>query len=280
MAANYELSGTLHNADLTMLQHLYEDIFHTTITCATEHTVTFSTLSFLISKTSGITLSGAVTVNGHTSAQATIALSTAGINITGSVGALVIPGGHVTVESASLDLTISREKFIVKLAGCVTVDNMNFEVSLYLNKTSGDHLEYTLFGKFKGDLYLRDIVHSVAGSFLDISLQNVALIVSNMEKPVVEMTENVFAYPVVKGTVILPSAEVSKSDRSRTANICRSQANRCHGSTIETGESAIASAVRALQSRGGIDGRKLRCWTHSPHHKSCKYSPHLFRYDC
>lgn len=185
-----------------MLQHLYEDIFDTTITSTTEHTITFSTLSFLISKTSGITLTGAVTVNGHTSANATIALSTAGIHISGGVEAVVIPGGHVTVESASLDLTIEREKFNVKLAGCVTVNDMNFEVSLYLNKTSGDKLEYTLYGKYMGNLYLRNIVNEVEGSFLDVSLQKVALIISNMDTPAAQMTENVFAYPVEKGMLV------------------------------------------------------------------------------
>lgn len=185
-----------------MLQHLYEDIFNTTIATKTEHTIVFSTLSFLISKSSGITLSGAVTIDGHTSAEATIELSTAGIHITGSVESVIIPGGHVTVESASLDLTISREEFIVKLAGCVTVNEMTFEVALYLNKTSGSDLEYTLYGRYQGNLYLRNIVRSFEGTFMDVSLQKVALIVSNMKTPVVEMKENVFAYPVTKGTDI------------------------------------------------------------------------------
>lgn len=184
-----------------MLQHLYEDIFHTTISTATEHTITFSTLTFLVSKSSGITLSGAVTVNGHTSAEATIALGAAGIHITGSVEAFVIPGGLVTVESAKLDLAIGRDNFLVKLAGSVTVHELNFVVSVYLTKTSGSKLEYTIYGAYKGDLYLRNIIHGLKETFLDVSLQKVAIVVSNTDTPLVEMKENVFAYEVKKGTV-------------------------------------------------------------------------------
>lgn len=210
-----------------MLQHLYEDIFHTTISTATEHSITFSTLSFLVSKSSGITLSGAVTVNGHTAAQATIALSTAGIHITGSVEAVVIPGGLVTVESAELDLAIGRDNFLVKLAGSVTVHELHFDVSVYLTKTSGSALEYTIYGAYKGDLYLRNIVHGLKDSFLDVSLQKVAVVVSNMDTPLVEIKENVFAYEVKKGTVVHHLADARKADASRIANICRSHGFQC-----------------------------------------------------
>lgn len=203
-----------------MLQHLYEDIFHTTIITTTEHTITFSALSFLVSKTTGITLSGAVTVNGHTEAEATITLSTAGIHITGAVGAVTIPGGMVTVESALLDVTIGRESFTVKMAGRVTVHELHFEVTVYLNKTGGSNLEYTLYGSYVGDMYLRNIVHGLKGTFLDVSLQRVAVIVSNMDTPVAEMNENVFAYPVKKGMFLAQSTGAPRSDRSRIANIC------------------------------------------------------------
>lgn len=210
-----------------MLQHLYEDIFHTTINTATEHTITFSTLSFLVSKSSGITLSGAVTVNGHTSAEATITLSTAGIRITGAIEAVVIPGGLVTVESAKLDLAIGRDSFLVKLAGSVTVQDLHFDVSVYFTKTSGNALEYTVYGAYKGDLYLRNIVSGLKDSFLDVSLQKVAVVISNMDTPLVEITENVFAYEVKKGTVVHHLANARKADASRIANICRSNGARC-----------------------------------------------------
>lgn len=209
-----------------MLQHLYEDIFQTTISNATEKTITLSTLSFLVSKSGGITLSGAVTVNGHIAASVTIALSTAGIHVTGFVEAVVIPGVFVTIESAELDLAIGRDNFLVKLAGSITVHDLHFDVSVYLNKTGGSELEYTIYGAYKGELYLRNIVHELKDTFLDVSLQKVGVVVSNMDTQLVEIKENVFAYQVKKGTVH-HLADARKAYPSRIANICRSHGIQC-----------------------------------------------------
>ena len=150
----------------------------------------------------GLLLRGAVTVDGHTSANASIALSSKGIHITGDVQNLRIEY-LPDIERASLDININKEAIFVQLAATVVVERKHkFGVNLYLNKNSGEQLEYTVYGAYQGDFQLRNLLEALEGTFLDVSLQEVAICASNMETPQAQISQKLLAYDIKRGMFI------------------------------------------------------------------------------
>jgi hypothetical protein len=189
----------LGNCTLETLQQLYEEIFKTRVETKTSHEITFSMLSIVVSTQNGVTLQGAVTVDGHTSATAVIALTTSGIHISGSIESFDVTD-QVRLEFAALDLAITSSSFDVQLSGQISVSHKHsVSVSVYLDK-SRERLEYAVYGSYQGDLHLRDLIEDVEGSFLDIGLQKIAVCASNMEEPKIHVKENILAYPIKQGS--------------------------------------------------------------------------------
>ena len=191
----------MQNCTLETLRQIYEDIFNTNVATNTNHEILFSALEFMVSTRDGLILRGAVTVDGHTSANASIALSSGGIHITGDVEDLSIEY-LPNIEHASLNININKEAVCVQLAATVVVEQKHkFDVSLYLNKNSGGQLEYTVYGAYQGDFQLRNLLGALEGTFLDVSLQEVAICASNMEKPEAQISQKLLAYDIKKGTL-------------------------------------------------------------------------------
>lgn len=191
----------MKDCTLDVLASMYEDFFGATVNIQTEHTITFDTLEFVASTRDGLRLHGAVTVDGHKSAAATIELGPKGIHILGSVENLENIDFLPDIKKASLDISISKEALRAKFAAKVIIlDKHQFEVSIYLNKPKGKSLEYTLYGAYSGKFTFGQLIDSAKGTFLDnVRLDNMAICASNMEKPEAEIGERVLQYDLHKG---------------------------------------------------------------------------------
>jgi hypothetical protein len=196
---NLELSGFLYDCSLDTIKDLYKEIFKSTLDISTEHEIVFTELSFVLSSQEGITLCGAVSVDGHEAAEAPISISSSGIQITGSISEFSIL--DVKVEKPSLDLSISKTTgFSIQLSGRVSVEKHKFDVSVYLHKQSGHDLEYTVFGCYQGEFYLHYLCDAIKDSPLkDVYLKSVAVCFSNMDKPKLAIKENVMGYKIKRG---------------------------------------------------------------------------------
>ena len=109
-----------------------------------------------------------------------------------------------------MDININKEAVCVQLAATVVVEQKHkFDVSLYLNKNSGEQLEYTVYGAYQGDFQLRNLLGALEGTFLDVSLQEVAICASNMEKPEAQISQKLLAYDIKKGMFIEVNRRIS-----------------------------------------------------------------------
>ncbi|KAJ5738163.1 hypothetical protein N7493_001318 [Penicillium malachiteum] len=193
---NVELCGRLQACSLEILQQLCEDVFQTTIQTQTTHDIYFSDMSLLISTKNGLTIAGAVTVDGHMSSVALIHLGPKGVTITGAINNLDIPGVP-NIHSASLNISIAQSHFKVELTGMITVQEQHhFAVSIFLAR-SAQGLEYTVHGGYNGSFYLRNVAEKLSGTFLDVELTQLAICASNMDSPEVNIPD--LPYTIKKG---------------------------------------------------------------------------------
>jgi hypothetical protein len=190
-----ELTGTLSVCSLQTLKALYKDLFKRDLYVAATHEIEFSTLEFVVSN-KRVSLHGAVWIDGHFAAEAAITLGTEGIHINGSVSSFKF--GDVEIKNPALSITI-RDGFNFQLSGRVQVQSHTFDVSIYVAKSSVKDLEYTVYGSYQGEFYLRNVVRALEGSFLDVSLKEVAVCFSNMDSPTISVAENLLRYPIKKG---------------------------------------------------------------------------------
>lgn len=204
------IAGHLGDCSLATLSELYEDIFDSTLDLSTEHDIVIDDLDIAISRDHGeasIELYGAVSVNGHRAAEATIALSAGNIEISGGIANFSVSG--VDVEDAGLDIRIDSSGFLVKFSGRVRVtDKHVFDVSVYLHKHKGRELEYTVYGAYDGEFYLHSLCSALKPTFLgDVALKKVAVCVSNMDHPQVTVKENLLAFKIERGLQVYAEAE-------------------------------------------------------------------------
>ncbi|KAK3387897.1 hypothetical protein B0H63DRAFT_542389 [Podospora didyma] len=207
MNGGLEIGCALRNCSLKTLQQLYKDLFHDDdLKIDSDHDVLFNNIELVLSTSDGITLSGDVTIDGHISAAACIKIGKTGVKITGSVADLYIEElkDVAVIDSAALDLDITKDSFSVQLSAGVTVlKEHKFDVSIYLAKSSRKELQYTLYGAYLGDFKLRNIVKEVEGNeLLDISLQQVAICASNMDAPRIGVKSSALTYEVKPGVQI------------------------------------------------------------------------------
>ncbi|XHF96738.1 hypothetical protein AWENTII_000356 [Aspergillus wentii] len=179
-----EVCGVLYDCSLQKILDLYEDVFGTAITANTDHEISFSALCVRVYRGedgSGLYLHGEVTVDGHTSADATISLSSEGITIGGAIESFAVC--DVMIDSLSLDLSIGKHHFSVCFSGQVLVHKYAFAVSVFLDKSSGNALKYTVYGAASGGVELSRLFNGIEGSFLDLSIEQLAVCVSNQDTP-------------------------------------------------------------------------------------------------
>lgn len=167
-----------------------------------DHDIVFNSLSLVISN-SGVSLAGAITINGHSTAYGSIAIMQDGLHISGGIGDVEFES--IQIKRASFDVFVSSSsnnsscarttKF--GIAGEVSFSGIDLSVGLFTEKASGSELQWTIYGEVAGDLSIGRLNPDLKGSFLDVSLKGLALIASNKENP--DGAYNKFRYPVRKG---------------------------------------------------------------------------------
>ncbi|KAF5618853.1 uncharacterized protein FTJAE_12120 [Fusarium tjaetaba] len=193
---NKELVGVLENCSLDTLKTIYKDLTGRAIDITTDHKVEFSSLLFKVSN-QGIVLHGAVEIDEHTSADATIIIGAQGIYISGSVSGFTV--GDVEIIDPAISITI-LDGFNFQLSGRVKfTEEHTFDVSVYVNKSSGETIEYTVYGAYTGEFHTRNVLSVLKDTFLDVSLEQVAICFSNMENPQINIKENACQYPIRRG---------------------------------------------------------------------------------
>ncbi|KAI9652613.1 MAG: hypothetical protein M1821_008360 [Bathelium mastoideum] len=163
--------------------------------------------------TDGLVLSGAVSFNEHSCAQATISITKLGLAISGSITDITIPETNITVKEAGLDIFIGSElkdgsapannsRFALK--GMVEFNGLKVTVGLVTGQG------WMVYGRVASDMSLAELSPALKSTFLEnIILRDVALIASNQKQ---EDTRdmNVLDYPIGKGIQLC--ARVDKID--------------------------------------------------------------------
>ncbi|KAI9804315.1 MAG: hypothetical protein M1833_007122 [Piccolia ochrophora] len=211
---DWGFSCELKNFDLYSLHDLYEDLFSSPLHLS-DHEVVFDDL-VLIAGSSGFTLSGRVTIEGHSSAQATIAISRLGVHITGAVSDIEL-AGDVVLKQASLDVFIGRTddtalsgpgtSFRFAIAGIVSVASNDILASLYIDKEPSGNVIWTVVGGFTGAFAISHIAPALKGTFLDLSLRQATFIASNVDGQAAAGVLIPAGYTVVKGVQIAASLD-------------------------------------------------------------------------
>ncbi|KAK3352468.1 hypothetical protein B0T25DRAFT_631239 [Lasiosphaeria hispida] len=188
--------------DLT-LQDVGE-IFHELVGIPVDsfpHDVALRSMSLCVSS-GGFALRGEVTINGHTSTSGLLAFSRDGITVQGSIGDVEFE--HVLVKTASLDVFIASKLDTqcaraskVDISGHVDIHGVQLKAALHTEKAQNGEFRWTIYGEVEGDVTTSKIVPDLKGTFLDISLNRLALIASNHDAPLGSYKG--INYPVAKG---------------------------------------------------------------------------------
>ncbi|KAL0933939.1 uncharacterized protein CTRU02_210738 [Colletotrichum truncatum] len=195
-------SVTAYIGDLTL--HDVGEIFHELIGLEIDgfsHDVSLRSMSLCISS-KGFALRGEVTVNGHTSTSGCLEFSRDGIVVQGSVGDIEFE--HVVIKAASLDVFIASKLDTqcaraskVDIFGHVNIHGVELKAALHTEKTPEGDFRWTIYGEVDGDVTTSRIVPDLKETFLDISLNRLALVASNHEAPLGSYKG--INYPVAKG---------------------------------------------------------------------------------
>jgi hypothetical protein len=165
------------------------------------HDVVFRSMTLCISS-QGFELSGEVTINGHTSASGGLRFSSDGIAVYGGIGDVDFE--HITIKQASLDVFIASKLDTqcaqgskVDIFGHVSIQGVDIKAALHTEKTQDGDFRWTIYGEVEGDVTTSKIVPDLKDTFLDVSLNHLALIASNHEAP--SGSYKGINYPVAKG---------------------------------------------------------------------------------
>jgi hypothetical protein len=165
--------------------------------------IEFSTVVLSIDPT-GISIEGTLSVNGHQAAEASIGIDREGFTITGAIADATF--GDLTLKQASLDVFIgaggvkkaSRRPFQIALKGTVNFQSIDIAASVYLSKNPKEGLLFTIFGEYKALLSTGMLSPELRGTFLDIPMQQVAILAGNTNVPAPGFV-NKYNYPLIKG---------------------------------------------------------------------------------
>ena len=139
---------------------------------AFDHDVTFDSIQMSISS-QGLALSGAITVNGYSTAEGSIAISKDGVFLSGGIGNVDFE--DFTVNNAKLDVFIgstsehtSTRVTKFSILGDLTFSGINLKIGLFTNKMAGGELKWTIYGQADGDLKTSALSEDIKDSFLDV----------------------------------------------------------------------------------------------------------------
>lgn len=199
LADELRLACTLEKCTLKTLQDFYKKLFGTEVHIATDHEITFNQLSVEISTKTGLILKGSITIDNHSAETVSISLDKLnGITINGKLNGFTV-ADNVEILNPALNLTIGPTKLNLAISGKLIVKNHQFTVSVYLNKVRGKNLQYTVYGAYSGELFVHDVMDGARGTIIDVGLKDLAICVSNMDKPNVMVEDKVLSYTLQRG---------------------------------------------------------------------------------
>ncbi|KAJ9609487.1 hypothetical protein H2200_005814 [Cladophialophora chaetospira] len=152
---------------------------------------------------SGISLTGDISVNGHQTAEGTLAIDREGISIIGSLAETKF--GDLTIKNPSLDVFIgtgvekaSRRELQFAIKGNAEFKGIEIDVSVYMAKSADEGLLFTVYGEYDNPLASGALAPELQGSFLDIPMTNIALLAGNTNTGLPGFV-NKYGYPLIKG---------------------------------------------------------------------------------
>jgi hypothetical protein len=248
------------------LRAMYEDLFGAPLHL-TSHDVVLDDLSF-VAHPSGLTLAARVTIEGHTAANATIAISRHGLEIKGDVADVVLES-DIILKSASLDVFVGRQddtevdgpgtSFRFAIKGVVGVADGAISASMFLDKDSSRQTLWTITGSFEGAFSLSRIAPGLHGTFLDLTVQEAMFIASNIDGTTAAGAAVPAAYPVIKGVQIAGTLEPIPALDS-ALGVSSSKGTEVTGLTLQALYSAASSSfelaiqlpsARKMSMKGG-----------------------------
>jgi hypothetical protein len=210
---DFEVAGYLEECTLATLKQLYNQRFNGDIDIHTDHEITISSMVLIMSKSSGVTLYGAVSVHSHSAAEALIHIKPGTIEFEGNLSS-TISFGPVTVEQPRLAMAIHTSAsaggsgFLVRFAGKVSIsDTHKAEVLVYLERKTQDNtkqLDYTIYGLYEGDLCLHDLLSVLGDTDLlrDVKMRRIAVCASSVDSPVTQIAGKPSSYAIGKGLAL------------------------------------------------------------------------------
>lgn len=216
---DFEVAGYLDGCSLTTLKQLYNQIFGAEVDVKTDHDIVLSSLVLVVSKstTAHVTLFGTVSVDGHSAAETLIEIGGGLISFKGRLdrGFSV---GTVDIIEPALVITIHTSKsgevsrgFEVQFSGSVAVaEKHRFDVAVYLSKADGGKVEYAVYGGYKGELCLHDLMSVLDETDLlrDVKMHQIAACVSNMENPGAVVKFRPPGYEIGKGLTVYAEVDL------------------------------------------------------------------------
>lgn len=130
-----------------------------------------------------------VAIDGHTAADASLALSPTGASLRGSLGGDISVMG-ITIKHAYLLLDFhkagSRNETEVMLGGEVVWEGYTINAGVHIYPSGGEKkgLEYTIYGSISGVAMLSDLVHAVErDNWLDFAISEVSFVMASKDDP-------------------------------------------------------------------------------------------------
>ena len=170
---------------------------------AFNHDIDFDSVILSLDPT-GISLTGQVTVDEYTAAEATIDINRDGVSISGSVTG-DIKMDALTIKQASLEIFIApsipsktQTPIHFGINGVVDFGGLEISSTLYLSNTPGEALQWTVYGEYDAAITSASLAPNLKGTFLDLPMRQIALIAGNTNSTVPGFT-NKYNYPIIKG---------------------------------------------------------------------------------
>jgi hypothetical protein len=170
---------------------------------AFDHDIEFDALILNIDPT-GISLTGQVTIDDYTAAEATIDINRDGVSISGSVSGN-IKMDSLTIKQASLGVFIApsipsktQTPIHFGINGVVDFGGLEISSTLYFSNTPGEALQWTVYGEYDAPITSASLAPNLKGTFLDFPMRQIALVAGNTDHAVTGFT-NKYNYPIIKG---------------------------------------------------------------------------------
>ncbi|EXJ70096.1 uncharacterized protein A1O5_07169 [Cladophialophora psammophila CBS 110553] len=223
------IQGTLEKVTWSDIEKLFSDI-HGQDLEPSDHEITCEKLTVRISKAE-LLLTGALTLNGRHLAQATIAITSAGIVVRADVHEWPIEDGYITINDASLTLMVgcgtstahagqkgketsaaTQKSWYggLEVAGRITIREgvskpIDIQVTLAAGKQDKEWF-WVVCGGMNSDLSLRDIISSIEEkSELDVRLKSVSLVAASTNDPKCSLNSN--GYVIKQGFYLWATLE-------------------------------------------------------------------------